>query len=381
MKRLICCLDGTWNDDTSESTPTNVLKLSRAIPTEAGGARQVVKYIVGVGTGYGGKLGFGIGASGIEVGARVLEGYAFLVEHYEPGDEIYLFGFSRGAFQARSLAGFIALVGIAKRGNGFSSDEAWQAYRAGKGEADEATLAKLRTAAHFPAPIKLVGVWDTVGNLGNPLMPWGRIAKRFRFHDTRLTETTDVGLHALSIDEKRGPFRPTMWTLPTGASLRQGQHAEQVWFAGVHADVGGGYKATALSDIALLWMAERAAATTGLGVDLDKLRRDAKPDPLGVQHSSTTGKIFKWSAWLPFVRLVHQRAAGVGYLRRLLLGRWRTGRVARGQVMINEQIHPSVRARFSNEVSEDAGGEMRRFTYRPRNLAAALKAEKRSKKA
>lgn len=379
MKRLICCLDGTWNDDSKGSTPTNVLKLAKAIPAEAGGVRQVVQYIVGVGTGYGGKLGWGIGASGIEVGARVLEGYGFLVDNYEPGDEIYLFGFSRGAFQARSLAGLVAFVGIARRGAGFSPDAAWEAYRAGENGADPAELTRLRAASHYPARIKLVGVWDTVGNLGNPLLPWGHIAGRFRFHQTGLTATTDVGLHALSLDEKRGPFRPTLWTLPPGASLAPGQHVEQVWFAGSHADVGGGFATTALSDIALSWMAERAAATTGLAIDFGRLPRAGSLEPLGPQHSSTTGRIFQWSAWLPYIRLVKQRSDGVPRLRRVTLGRWRTGKVPRGHKVINETIHDSARQRFGQKVIEVADGEECWITYQPLNLAAALKAERKGK--
>ena len=377
MKRLICCLDGTWNDDKDEATLTNVVKLRRAIPAlDAGGIAQVVHYVVGIGTGYGGQLGFAIGASGIEVGERVKTGYKFLVENYAPGDEIYLFGFSRGAFEARSLAGFIAFAGIGRGDGAFSLDAAWSLYRQRPSDADETALAQLRATTHYPAPIKCVGVWDTVGNLGNPLRSSRIVRRLFDFHDTRLSPTVDVGLHALSIDERRGPFSPTLWTRPEGASLPAHQHVEQVWFAGVHADVGGGYKETAQSDIALLWMAERVAATTDLAINFEQLRRVTRPDPLGVQHASATGRVLRWSAKVPFVRLVAQDKRGVWTPRRIVLGTWRTSRVGGGQVPVNETIHESALARFGNSVPEDVAGKLRQIVYRPRNLSAALRESK-----
>ena len=318
MKRLICCLDGTWNDDKREDALTNVVKLRRAIPAhDAAGVRQIAHYVEGIATGYTGKLRFAIGAVALEVGDRIRAGYKFLVENYEPGDEIYLFGFSRGAFQARSLAGLIAHVGIVRRDGAVDMAEVWRAYTHRRARSGAALLAKLRANAHHPVRIKCVGVWDTVGNLGNPLYPHGLIGLRFKFHDTSLSDTVDVALHALSIDEKRGPFSPTLWTLPRGKRLPAHQHVEQVWMAGVHADIGGGYKETALSDIGLMWMAERVAATTPLAIDLEHLRRTTQPDPLGLQHSSTISGIFKWSALLPYVRLVGQEMRAVRLARRL----------------------------------------------------------------
>ena len=376
MKRLICCFDGTWNDDKDEEALTNVVKLSRAIPGIDGKrVSQLVSYIVGVGTGYVGKAGFVIGASGIEAGDRVRSGYKFLVDNYQPGDEIYLFGFSRGAFEARSLGGFIALLGIAKGYSAFSLDDAWKAYKTRGKTSSEATLNKLRMASNYPAGIKCIGVWDTVGNLGNPLKTESGLRNRFAFHDTDLSANVDVGLHAVSIDEKRAPFRPILWTLPVGASLPSNQIVEQVWFAGVHADVGGGYKETALSDIGLMWMAERVAATTSLAIDFDYLRRIAQPDPLGMQHRSNAGKLFKAGANVPFVRLIQQNRNGVGALRRMTLGSWRTGKAGRGGKPVNESIHPSALARLGKQVMEDVGGKPKPLLYQPMNLAAVVGAE------
>lgn len=373
MKRLIVCFDGTWNDAASGEALTNVAKLSRAIiEQDRRGVIQKVKYIAGVGTGYGGALGRGIGASGIEVGARVQEGYKFLAANYEPGDEIYVYGFSRGAFQARSLAGLIAFVGLMNPNAGISVGDAWQVYRAGRDGADPAALRKVRQASDYPVPVKLVGVWDTVGNIGNPLWEGGRLAERFKFHDTRLSPTVEVGLHALSIDEQRGPFRPALWTRRAHEPLPEHQRVEQVWFSGVHADVGGGYEETALSDIALLWMAERTAAYTNLAINVEKLMRFSRADPLGVQHSSTANGVFKASALLPFVRLIGQNRKGSSAVRRLFFRDIRTVRIAKGEVTVNELIHPSARARFGKAVKQNAGGKIRSFVYRPRNLAASL---------
>lgn len=375
MKRIVCCFDGTWNDDTTEAALTNVVRLRRAIrPVDDKGVRQLVRYIVGIGTGYEGRAAFLIGASGIEVGDRIKAGYRFLVDHYDDGDEIYLFGFSRGAFEARSLAGFITRIGLAIRCSTFELDDAWAAYRNPSSREGQALFNKVRQLTRHPIPIKCIGVWDTVGNIGNPFSSRGIVGRYVSFHDTRLAPTVKVGLHALSIDEVRGPFRPTFWTVPRGGTLPAGQTVEQVWFAGCHADVGGGYAETGLSDISLVWMAERVAALTGLGIDFESLRRTARPDPTALQHSSAARGVFQWSDALPCMRLIHQNTKAISPLRRALLGTWRTSRTGRGEDPVNEQIHASVRDRYGQEVEEDIAGVRRRFVYRPSNLAAVLDA-------
>jgi hypothetical protein len=110
-------------------------------------------------------------------------------------------------------------------------DKAWSLYHAREKERDQEELAELRSAAHYPERIKCVGVWDTVGNIGNPFSSGGLIGRRFEFHNTRFSETIDGSLHALSVDELRGPFRPTLWTVPKGLDMPTNQHVEQVWFA------------------------------------------------------------------------------------------------------------------------------------------------------
>ena len=233
MKRLICCLDGTWNNDKGDAPLTNVAKLHRNIlPIGADGIQQVSHYITGIASAEGTRAQFLQGAVGFEVDDRIKEGYAKLAADYEPDDELYLFGFSRGAFEARSLAGFITLFGLAKNGSDFSTDEAWSLYTKHPDWSDPQTMQRLHAAAHQSVKIKCVGVWDTVGNLGNPLTSKGFIGKHFDFHDTALHPSIEVGLHALSIDEKRGPFSPSLWTMPSGTELPENQTCSTCWFSG-----------------------------------------------------------------------------------------------------------------------------------------------------
>jgi hypothetical protein len=373
MKRIVLCLDGTWNNSRVASTLTNVHKLHQVVaPADANGVRQISNYVEGIVSADGESLQFVKGGIGFGVDDRIRKAYDQLVADYELGDEIYLVGFSRGAFEARSLGGFITHVGVAKSDAPSFFDKAWSLYRAREKSGDQAALAELRATAHYPVRIKCVGVWDTVGNLGNPFTSGGMIGRRYAFHDMRLSDNIDVGLHALSIDEVRGPFRPTLWTLPKRQALPANQHIEQVWFAGTHADVGGGHRETSLSDIALWWMAERLQANTGLALDMHKLEHLTRPDPLGAQHSVTQGWIFRWSALVPFIRLVKQAAAAISPFRRSMIGNWRTSKLPRSVEAVNESIHPSVLERFGERVIELRQGRSNTVTYRPRNLAAAI---------
>jgi uncharacterized protein (DUF2235 family) len=191
MKRVILCLDGTWNNNRAGSILTNVCKLHQVVaPTDANGVKQVSHYVEGIVSADGESLQFVKGGIGVGVDDRIRKAYETLVEDYEPGDEIYLIGFSRGAFEARSLGGLITLIGVAKPGIGFSFDRAWSLYRTGEKKRDQAALAEIRAASHYPVRIKCVGVWDTVGNLGNPFVSGGAIGRRYEFHDTRLSDTS-----------------------------------------------------------------------------------------------------------------------------------------------------------------------------------------------
>ena len=368
MKRLICCLDGTWDEPTDTATLTNVVKLYNAIPAvDAAGVAQLRHYEIGIGTNSMGLRSFVSGALGLEVGDRIRSAYRFLVANYQPGDEIHAFGFSRGAFEARSLGGLIALAGFV--GSDALVDQAWRLYSSTPSVWRTARLKELRRQAHYPVRIRCIGVWDTVGNLGIPGVD-GRFNRRFRFHDTSLSPLLDVGLHALAIDEPRGTFSPTLWTLKKGAQLQPGQAIEQVWFAGSHANVGGGLaiEGSGLSDIALLWMAERAHTLAGIGCDFDKLRAAARPDPLAEQYSPSAAKLFRWSGVVPFIRLIKQNTRALPWQRRLL-GGWRSSKVAMGRVSINEQLHESVLERFGKAIVVRSSDGVTPSTYSPRTVA------------
>lgn len=373
MKRLLCFFDGTWNKP-EDADQTNVVKLQRAaLPADAAGIAQVAHYEVGIATeSVLGEWSFAVGAMGFGVGSRIQGGYRFLCENYEAGDEIFLIGFSRGAFEARSLAGMIALAGLSRTASPEAVADAWDCYERNKLARNPSRIRALRAAAHFPVRIKCVAVWDTIGNLGIPFVRKGLIKELLGFHDTRLSPTVDVGLHALSIDEPRGPFSPTLWTIKRGTALPAGQIVEQVWFPGCHANIGGGYEDCALSDVALMWMATRLMQTTGLALDLAQLHATTKPDPLGEQVSPTSDSLYRVSYLLPFVRLIKQNRKGISAFRRAILGGWRSSALPPGEMPVNESIHESALARFGKRVPQRRGETTREITYRPRNLAAVL---------
>ena len=212
---------------------------------------QITYYLKGVGTNgwYDQKLG---GLHGVGLSSNIREVYTFLVEHYEDGDKVFLFGFSRGAYTARSLAGLIFKCGIMHPSSNITSDVE-HLYDAYKDRNSEKMAA--HKAQNKKCPIHMLGVWDTVGALGIPVSFLKNIGdKVFAFHDTKLNSEVQFACHAIAIDERRSSFEPTLWKITPENKDR----IKQVWFAGVHADVGGGYKERHLSDIALRWMLEQA---------------------------------------------------------------------------------------------------------------------------
>jgi uncharacterized protein (DUF2235 family) len=362
MKRLVCSLDGMRNDDGRALPLTNVAKLHSAIsPRDRKGVRQLVRYISGVAGREGLRFAFFRDAIGYEIEARIKLAYQFLRDAYDPGDEIYLFGFSRGAYEVRSLASFVTLFGIARKDSDFSFDDAWRLYRQSDHKRDVDALARLSAACHYPVRIRCVGVWDTVANIGN---------RRSAFHDMRLHDTIDVALQALSIDEKRNAFRPILFTLPEETTLASHQHVEQTWFAGTHADIGGGWPEAGLSDITLIWMAKRVMARTGLAIDLARLRRAARPKSLGLQHESATG----FSGLVPFIRLINQDTDAIPTARRRFFGTWRTGKLGPGRISLNETIHESALTRLGASVAQARKQTVQDIIYQPRSLLAATAA-------
>lgn len=296
-KRLVMCCDGTWNT-ADQSCPTNVTKLALGLAdTAADGTEQRVYYHRGVGTGPWDRIGGG--AFGVGLSQNVQDTYRFIVENYEEGDELWLFGFSRGAFTARSTAGLIRNSGVLKRQFEDRVPQAYALYR-DRTQHPRGVEAQLFRRSYSAEPgIRCIGVWDTVGALGIPLSGLPLVDafnRRWQFHDTTLSTRVENAFQALAIDEKRRPFEPTLWQQQPGAA---GQRLEQVWFAGVHSDVGGGYPEGELADLALMWMVGRAESC-GLTFRPDAFpaaeppgRHEeilpVRPDPMGTLHESRTG--------------------------------------------------------------------------------------------
>lgn len=270
MKRLVLCCDGTWNRADQEHggkpCPTNVVKIAyRIAKRDADGTQQLVYYDQGVGTGNVVDKAIG-GAFGEGLEANINDAYRFLIGNYEEGDQLWLFGFSRGAFTARSIAGMIRNCGILKRESVRQYGTAIALYRDRDRRPDHPDALEFKknhsVCTTGDVPIHFVGVWDTVGARGIP----GRLQflnrGKYEFHDTELSGTVKNAYHALSIDESRGTFEPTLWD----EKPKPGQTVEQVWFAGAHSDVGGGNPVPELSDLALEWMMEKAR---GCGLAFD----------------------------------------------------------------------------------------------------------------
>lgn len=297
-KRLVLCCDGTWSTP-DQAYATNVTKIALAVEPEGDGVPQMVFYQRGVGTSLGERIRGGAFGWGLSWGVQDV--YRFVVDNYEPGDELFLFGFSRGAYMARSTAGLIRNAGILRRENAARIGEAYDLYRdRAFGPRDVESELFRRSFSHRDVPIRFIGVWDTVGALGIPLAGnpiTDLLNKPWQFHDTRLSRSVQAAYQALAIDETRRPFAPTLWEQnPNPAD----QVLEQVWFAGSHSDVGGGFADTGLSDIALGWMADRARScglvfTEGAFAWPDDSSEPETqdpgfaPDPLGVLHDSNTG--------------------------------------------------------------------------------------------
>lgn len=299
-KTLFICTDGTWNTadqkDDGVLSPSNVARMARILITDSD--RQLSWYDEGVGTRdwldklTGGAFGHGLFDN-------IQQAYHFIVENYQPGDRLVLFGFSRGAFTARSLAGLIGKVGILRKKYISNIGHVYELYR--KRELAQNELEDYREQfCHTEREIFFLGVWDTVGALGIPLKSLNWLtAWRYKFHDTRLSNQVRHAYHAVAIDEKRRSFTPTLWQR---SELSDGQVVEQRWFAGVHSNVGGGYKQKGLSDITLRWMLDKLRASLpDIRLDEDYITREVQPDYKDTLRESRSWAYFV-SRVLPAVR-------------------------------------------------------------------------------
>jgi uncharacterized protein (DUF2235 family) len=266
MRRLIVCSDGTWNSPASR---TNIYQFAQAIAErDANGVAQVCQYFPGVGTMRWDRITGG--AFGRGLSDKVKEVYAWLSENYQPGDELWFIGFSRGAFTVRSAAGLVRKVGLLPNPTSSLVNEAYKIYRYRDSDPDPEKRGVRAKAVidfqqeHGCIPVEqldlaFLGVFDTVGALGIPVFgPRSFIARRrWRFHDHELSSHVRRAYHAVAIDELRAPFRAALWSAPGGEPARDARRSAQVveqrWFAGGHMDIGGRRGAPALH-----WMMCRA---------------------------------------------------------------------------------------------------------------------------
>lgn len=373
MKRLVVCCDGTWQD-LAQDYPTNVVKITQAIKHYDENIQQIVYYDEGIGAesnispeedltflgaGHREQLLEGIKGGGLGKGIdkNIRDAYRFLCLNYAPGDEIYLFGFSREAYTVRSLAGMLYHCGLIKRPYLRKVPEAYELYRS-EIPPHDAKIAQFRQVyCHSNSehrdrvPIKLLACWDSVGSLGLPDVISGVPVDKFinrdryKFHDTRLSTIIENALHAVAIDEDRKTFSVTLMEKSPEA---ESQELKQVWFPGDHGCVGGGTKPQSkLADNALLWMME-SVEEIGLDLKFDRAEipeaEKIDPDPAFEYKPEAKVKVLS--------QLTRGRLTGnvMGDMTKL------PGKNIR-QIPEQDEIHPSAFERWQ-----------RRSDYRPSNL-------------
>jgi uncharacterized protein (DUF2235 family) len=282
-KNIVLFFDGTANEIATGIAGTNVVRLYRAV-TKGADTTQVVFYDPGVGT-------FGSTARKTRIGRKgslildrafgrgikqnVSDGYEFLMEHYEPGDRIYLFGFSRGAYTARALAALLQGFGLLKDGRYNLVQYALKYFWRGKNRDQQYFEIAGRFKSYFsqPVDIEFMGLWETVSSIG-----WARWWFSLPWTDN--LDSVNNAWQALAIDEQRNPFTPDLWTPRTQDTPGD---FRQVWFSGVHSDVGGTFEDHRLADITLTWLAT-GAAIHGLSIDHNRIPNIGPGHALGELH-------------------------------------------------------------------------------------------------
>jgi len=287
-KNIVVFSDGTGQEGGKRQN-TNVYKLFNMCENRTD--RQITFYDRGLGTGWrklGGKA-FGAGIS-----KNIKECYRFIFDNYNVGDQVYLFGFSRGATTVRSLSSFIHLFGILPKSRPELIDDAYKIYK--KVKTREAESKEFIKRHHnMWCRIRFVGVWDTVAALGIPLKGVNTLLEQIpslqhKYQNLSMSQSVIHGRHALAIDDERKTFHPKLWA----TEIEDYQTVEQVWFCGMHTDVGGGYKEQELSDVPLQWMMEESVKKGLLIYQQHEV--EMQPNPSGMMHDSragTLGRLYK----------------------------------------------------------------------------------------
>ncbi|MCJ1434448.1 hypothetical protein MMC27_003816 [Xylographa pallens] len=361
-----------WSTSGHLTDPTNVTRFCRALMSQSPltDIQQIVYYQAGLGS-----------ANNCGISELVREAYGFLCLNYAPGDEIFLVGFSRGAFTARTISGLIADLGLLTRAGMTSfypifkdwENQVKEGYvspwpdlpfpkkppfsdpRYTK-ELERLNMTRLRI------PIKAVGVWDTVGSLGIPdIGLWPKGPSEYAFINTAVSPNVENAFHALALDEHRKPFSPSIWEKPEGQQLPH--KLVQCWFPGVHANVGGGYADAATADITLAWMMAQLDALLAFDPEYVvwqrelnvKYYREAKP-PAAVRPWGM-GEVYNTYTGIAFLGGSQTRTPGQYHATNGVTG----DPEPRYLRDTREQIHPSVRVRLAcgGQGAEDQG------PYRP----------------
>jgi uncharacterized protein (DUF2235 family) len=359
-KRVAVFLDGTWNtvDDN-----TNVWRLKSLLaPVSGDELQQLIYYHKGVGTTYGSRLSGGMLGHGLN--EEIIRAYEWLIDNYNPGDELFIFGFSRGAYTARSLSGLVGKCGLLLSGAPLSVKQLYERYRRASAVKTIRTLHEEQEGGKTdflleerwvlkysqPIDIDFLGVWDTVGALGLPFGNLPILGKQdMQFLNTGIRVSNKFAFHAMAIDEHRKAFAPTLWTVDYAKDAPPPHHhrtlsqVEQRWFVGAHANVGGGCESDLLAQTPLKWLMDKAAAR-GLTYrrDLD-LEVPQKPPQISDSYSEFAYGAYKW------VTRPYYRPIGAPPVE---------SSPTEMRENINETIDVSVFARWSADNS-----------YRPPNLA------------
>jgi uncharacterized protein (DUF2235 family) len=311
-KRIALFLDGTWNTVDDD---TNVWRMKSLCTVDF---EQICYYSIGVGTTSGQRLIGGMLGYGLD--DEVIRAYQWLTEQYNPDDHIFIFGFSRGAFTARSLSGFISKCGLLKPGAPISLKQLYDRYRKGSAAHTIRELKNIPDAQlsledkwlkeySMPIPIWFQGVWDTVGALGVPFGSVPIISRsNYSFLETDLRINNDRAYHAMAIDEHREAFAPTLWTASVATGVpayppRPISDVEQRWFVGAHADVGGGYTNDLLAQIPLKWLMQRASAHGLTFKDTVNIDGDENQAPVHDSFAEMAHGIYRaCKLWRPYYR-------------------------------------------------------------------------------
>jgi uncharacterized protein (DUF2235 family) len=255
-KRIVLLFDGTWNNKEDR---TNVTRMKECLDsTGEDDPRQPFFYDSGVGTHWYDKFTGGAFGRGLSINIR--QGYQWLSRKHVDGDEIFVFGFSRGAYTARSLVGLIRKCGLLNSPTEDLVGKAYDLYRDKNLHPDSDETRAFRAKFSREVRVKFIGVWDTVGALGIPVshVPFSR--DYYRWHDTELSKIVDFAYHAVAVDEHREDYQVTLWS----KTKPENKDVEQRWFIGAHSNVGGGYDNDPLPNLSMSWL-QRKAASCGLG--------------------------------------------------------------------------------------------------------------------